>query len=65
MNKKIPEKYYSLREAVSLLGISLRTGRQWIREGKMAAIKYDDRPQGMWYVSEAEIVRLQSNGDNR
>ena len=55
----MPEKYYSLREAVALLGITVRTARGWIKDGKMKAIKYEDVAQGLWYVPESEILRLQ------
>lgn len=52
----MPEKYYSLREAVALLGITVRTARGWIKDGKMKAVKYPNSK--MWHVPESEIRRL-------
>lgn len=50
------EKSYSLKDAAEILGIKIRTARQWVHDGKMKAVKY----QGMnrWYVLESEIRRL-------
>lgn len=50
------EKFYNLRKTSELLGIKVRTLRDWIVKGKIVAIKY---PNGRkWFVSENEIERL-------
>lgn len=50
------ERYYNLNEVAELLGIKIRTAREWIHTGKMHAVKYpDSRP---WYVPESEIIRI-------
>ena len=52
----LEEKFYSLRKTAELLGIKTRTLREWIRTGKIVAIKY---PNGrMWFISEKEIGRV-------
>ena len=52
---------YSLREAAELLGIKVRTIREWIRTGKIQA----EKENGGWYwrVPETEIRRLNENKD--
>lgn len=54
--QNMSERYYSLKDAAQILGIKIRTARQWVHDGKMKAVKY----QGMnrWYVLESEIRRL-------
>lgn len=50
------ERYYNLKEVSVLLGIKVRTAREWVHNGKMNAVKYPNgRP---WYVPESEIRRL-------
>ena len=55
------ERHYNLNEVSVLLGIKVRTAREWIHNGKMKAVKYTNSPQ--WYVPESEIRRIQ-HGDN-
>lgn len=55
------ERYYNLNEASVLLGIKIRTAREWIYNGKMKAVKYESNSQ--WYVPESEIWRIQ-HGNN-
>lgn len=50
------EKYYSVKQAANLLGIKVRTVREWIRNGKLFAKKYD--VSNRWYISESEIRRI-------
>lgn len=50
------EKYYNLNEASVLLGIKVRTAREWVHNGKMKAVKYPNSK--MWHVPESEIRRL-------
>lgn len=48
------ERYYSSRQACQILGISTRTFRRWVSQGKIKAIKVNDR----WRVPEGEIKRV-------
>lgn len=50
------EKAYSVQEAAELIGIKVRTVRQWIADGKIHAVK----PGGgkKWIIMESEIDRL-------
>lgn len=50
------EKYYSIRQTSNLLKIKVRTAREWLRKGKMKAVK--DSSSGRWRVPESEIKRL-------
>lgn len=54
------EQIYSIRQASVLLGIKVRTVREWIRNGKLKAMK--DAHSRRWSISEAEIKRL-TNGN--
>ena len=53
------EKNYGLRQASELLGIKVRTPRQWISDGKIKANKY--KISNRWYISEDEILRVRGN----
>ena len=46
------ERYYNLKETSVLLGIKVRTAREWVHNGKMKA------NGKMWHVPESEIRRL-------
>lgn len=50
------DKMYNLREVSALLGIKVRTVRQWVYDGKLNAIKYQDSRR--WFVSESELKRI-------
>lgn len=50
------EKNYSLKQVSDILGIKIRTVREWIKNGKLKAIKYDC--SNRWFVSESEIKRV-------
>lgn len=50
------EKRYNIRQAADLLGIKVRTVREWIKLGKLKAEKYEC--SNRWFVSEDEISRL-------
>jgi len=57
------EKGYNLRETAAFLGLKIRTVRQWVHDGKIAATKL---PGGSrWLVLESEIKRLQDGDNNR
>ena len=51
------EKGYNLNEVASLLGLKVRTVRQWIKDGKIKAHKIPNSSR--WIVLESEIKRLQ------
>ena len=55
------ERHYNLSEASVLLGIKMRTAREWVHNGKIRAVKYGSGRQ--WYVPESEIRRIQ-HGNN-
>lgn len=50
------EKRYSLKGAADVLGIKIRTARQWVRDGKLRANKYPGSTR--WYVTESELMRV-------
>lgn len=52
------EKHYSLVETAEILGIKVRTVRDWLRKGNIKASKYENGKK--WYVSQSEIERLQN-----
>lgn len=51
------EKGYSLIETADLLGIKVRTARQWVYDGKIQATKIPNSRR--WIVMESEVKRLQ------
>lgn len=54
---------YSLRNAAELLGVKTRTAREWVKNGKLAAVKYEGSER--WYVSEEEIERVKNGYGNK
>lgn len=56
------EQYYSLSDASGKLGIKVRTARQWLRDGKLKAVKYPG--SNRWYVSAEEIIRIRGEYAN-
>lgn len=53
------ERYYNLNEASQLLGIKVRTAREWVHNGKLKAVKYQNGK--LWFVAESEIRRIQND----
>lgn len=53
------EKYYDLAETAEILGVSVRTLRDWKRQDKLKVQRYYGGNK--WYVSQKEIDRLQAN----
>lgn len=51
------EKGYSLREVANLLGLRVRTIRQYVHDGKIKANKITGSRR--WIVMESEVRRLQ------
>ena len=54
-------KYYTLRQASEIMGIKVRTVREWIRNGRIKAIKIGG--SNRWFISRDEIERLVSGKD--
>ena len=52
------EQYYNIRAAAQLLGMTVRTVRQWVHDGKIKAVQYANRGKG--YIPESEINRIRS-----
>lgn len=55
-----PDRGYSVPMAADALGITDRTVRQWIRDGKIKALKISGTRR--WLIDASEIERL--NGKN-
>lgn len=51
------EKGYNLIEVANLLGIKVRTAREWVHNGKIKANKIPNSRR--WIVMESEVERLQ------
>lgn len=49
-------KHYTVRQTSELLGIKVRTVRDWISKGKIRAVKYDG--SNRWFISHKEIQRI-------
>ena len=47
--------YYRLNDAARMLGIQVRTLREWIKLGKIKAVK--DANNWYWLISGGEIAR--------
>ena len=56
------EKGYNLIEVADLLGVRVRTVRQWIKDKKIKASKIPGTRR--WIVMESEIRRLQNGNAN-
>lgn len=50
------ERGYNLNEVAELLGLKVRTVRQWVKDGKVKAKKIADSRR--WIITESEIRRL-------
>lgn len=53
---------YRIRKAASLLNVKVRTVREWIRIGKIKAVKADNG--WYWMIPFAEIERLLNENEN-
>ena len=51
------ERGYNLIQTAELLGIKVRTAREWVHSGKIHAGKIEGSRR--WIVMESEIKRLQ------
>lgn len=50
--------WYNIKETAEILGIKVRTVREWIKTGKIRAEKNDYRHSNQWFISEDEIMRI-------
>lgn len=48
--------YYNIRQVANILGVKVRTIREWIRNGKIHGEK--NEISGRWYFTEEEVARL-------
>lgn len=53
------ERMYTTVEACTILGIKVRTMRDWISKGKIKAQKYG--VSNRWFIAESEIERIKNN----
>lgn len=57
------QKFYTLRDVADMLGIQVRTVREWLRKGKLKAIKYENCR--MWFVPQSEIDRITKSDETK
>ena len=57
------ERGYNLKQVSELLGIKLRTVREWVRNGTINASKISGTNR--WIVMESEIRRLQGTDESK
>ena len=57
------EKGYNLLEVANLLGVRVRTVRQWVHDGRIEATKIAGSRR--WIVLESEVRRLQNRDENK
>lgn len=50
------EKRYNITQVSQILGVKVRTVRDWIKQGKLKAHKYP--VSNRWFIPESEIKRL-------
>lgn len=55
----VVERMYNIRDTALLLGVKVRTVRQWIKDNRINGIKIAG--SNRWSVSESEINRVQKN----
>lgn len=51
-------KMYTVTEAAKELGLTPRTVREYIKRGKINAVKYTKVQQGIWSIPESEIKKI-------
>lgn len=56
IKEKKMETSYNIKETAEMLGIKVRTVREWIRNRKIKAFKYPN--SRIWRIKESEIKRL-------
>ena len=50
---------YSIKQVSELLGIKVRTVREWIKTGKLKAKKYPC--SNRWFIPKEEVERMMGN----
>lgn len=50
------EKMYNLKQSAELLGVTVRTLREWIKSGRLEAKKHKSGRN--WIIAETEIKRI-------
>ena len=53
---------YNIRQTANILGLKVRTIREWIRTGKLKASKYP--VSNRWFISDEEIARVMGKESN-
>ena len=56
----VVERMYNIRDTALLLGVKVRTVRQWIKDNRINGIKIAG--SNRWSISESEIDRVQKQG---
>lgn len=56
------QKNYNISQAGQILGIKVRTVRQWIHSGKIKAQKYP--VSNRWFIPAEEIERLMHGNED-
>lgn len=56
------ERMYNIRDTALLLGVKVRTVRQWIKDNRINGVKIAG--SNRWSVSESEIDRVQNNSNS-
>ena len=52
---EMDNKNYTIRQTANILGIKVRTVREWLNNGKLEGKK--DNKSGRWQVSEESIMK--------
>jgi excisionase family DNA binding protein len=59
----LTKEWYTTGEVAALLGRARYTVREWARHGRCRAVKRGGRGEhGEWWLSKAEVERLQNEG---
>ncbi len=53
--------HYTCNEAVEIFEVTLKTGHNWIRNGRLRAVKIGSR----WYIPKAAVSDLMENGETK
>lgn len=56
------EKNYNIVKTADMLGLKIRTVREWIHNGKINGFKYNG--SNRWMVSQSEIDRIRHKVKN-
>jgi len=58
----VVEKLYTPGQVAETLGLSIRTVREWLRQGKLKGVKIGSR--GDWRVPESELDKFIEQSKN-